>query len=203
MRPRPSAWWRIGNVPIWDWLFILAGISGALYIGVTWYEISFEFLGQKFRLQEQVLRQGNPETIDIVFGTILIVVLLEAVRRTLGIVVPIIILLFTAFAVSANTCRCKFSNTPALAGPSTSTICTSRPRGFSASRCGLSRRSSFSSFCSGCWPNAWGSVSFSSTSRPLSPAATPAAWRRSALSPRPSSGPFRDRRSPTPCRPAR
>lgn len=36
MRLCPSAWWRIGNVPIWDWLFILAGIAGALYIGVTW-----------------------------------------------------------------------------------------------------------------------------------------------------------------------
>ncbi len=96
---QPNAWWRIGNVPLWDWLLIAAGIAGALYIGVTWYEISFEFLGQKYRLQEQVLRQGNPATIDIVFGTVLIIVLLEAVRRTLGIVVPIIILLFTAFAV--------------------------------------------------------------------------------------------------------
>ncbi len=94
-----GGWWRIGNVPIWDWLFIIAGIAGALYIGVTWYEISFEFLGQKFHLREQVLRQGNPDTIDIIFGTILIVVLLEAVRRTLGFVVPIIIILFTVYAV--------------------------------------------------------------------------------------------------------
>jgi TRAP transporter 4TM/12TM fusion protein len=99
MELRQGAWWRIGNVPLWDWLFIIAGIASSLYIGITWYEISFEFLGQKFRLQEQVLRQGNPATIDIVFGTILIIVLLEAVRRTLGIVVPIIILCFTAFAV--------------------------------------------------------------------------------------------------------
>ena len=95
---RPS-WWRIGNVPLWDWAFIVAGIAGALYIGITWYEISFEFLGQRFKLQEQVLRQGDPATIDIVFGTVLIVVLLEAVRRTLGIVVPIIIIMFTMFAV--------------------------------------------------------------------------------------------------------
>ncbi|MGI9480176.1 MAG: TRAP transporter permease [Hyphomicrobiaceae bacterium] len=99
MELQPRSWWRIGNVPLWDWALIIAGIAGALYIGVTWYAISFEFLGYKFQLREQVMRQGNPAQIDIVFGTILIIVLLEAVRRTLGIVVPIIILCFTAFAV--------------------------------------------------------------------------------------------------------
>ena len=94
-----NTWWRYGNVPIWDWLFIVAGIAASLYIGVTWYGINFDFLGSSFTLPEQVLRQGNPARIDVVFGTMLIVVLLEAVRRTLGMVVPIIILLFTAFAV--------------------------------------------------------------------------------------------------------
>ncbi|MEO1469060.1 MAG: TRAP transporter permease [Pseudomonadota bacterium] len=93
------AWWRLGNVPLWDWGFMAAGIASALYIGVTWYEIGFSVFGVEFSLPEQVLRQGNPWTIDIVFGTVLIVVLLEAVRRTLGIVVPIIILIFTAYAV--------------------------------------------------------------------------------------------------------
>jgi TRAP transporter 4TM/12TM fusion protein len=52
-----------------------------------------------FELPEQVLRQGNPAPIDVVFGTLLIIVLLEAVRRTLGIIVPIIILLFTGYAI--------------------------------------------------------------------------------------------------------
>lgn len=96
---RPNTWWRFGNVPIWDWMLMTAGIASALYVGITWYEINFEFLGFKFFLAEQVMRQGNPSPIDIVFGTVLIVVLLEAVRRTLGIIVPIIILLFTAYAV--------------------------------------------------------------------------------------------------------
>ena len=96
---RPNTWWRFGNVPIWDWLLIAAGIAASLYIGITWYEIKFDFLGTTYFLPEQVLRQGDPSTIDIVFGTILIAVLLEAVRRTLGIVVPIIILLFTLYAV--------------------------------------------------------------------------------------------------------
>ncbi len=95
----PNTWWRFENVPLWDWLFIVAGVSSSLYIGVTWYEIDFEFLGQRFFLPEQVMRQGDPYPIDVVFGTVLIVVLLEAVRRTLGLVVPIIILVFTCFAV--------------------------------------------------------------------------------------------------------
>ena len=94
-----NTWWRFSNVPIWDWLLILAGVSSSLYVGITWYEIDFELLGWHFFLSEQVLRQGDPAFIDVVFGTVLIVVLLEAVRRTLGIVVPIIILLFTAYAV--------------------------------------------------------------------------------------------------------
>lgn len=96
---RPNAWWIYGNVPIWDWALLFVGISASLYIGVTWYEIDFEFLGQRIYLREQVMRQGDPAMIDVVFGTMLIVVLLEAVRRTLGIVVPIIILVFTGYAI--------------------------------------------------------------------------------------------------------
>jgi TRAP transporter 4TM/12TM fusion protein len=94
-----NTWWRFSNVPLWDWLLILAGVASSLYIGITWYEIDFELLGWRFFLPEQVLRQGDPAFIDVIFGTILIAVLLEAVRRTIGIVVPIIILLFTVYAV--------------------------------------------------------------------------------------------------------
>ena len=95
----PNTWWRYANVPIWDWILITAGVAASLYIGITWYEINFELFGHKFFLPEQVIRQGDPYLIDVIFGTVLIVVLLEAVRRTLGIVVPIIIILFTCFAV--------------------------------------------------------------------------------------------------------
>jgi TRAP transporter 4TM/12TM fusion protein len=96
---RPNSLWRYGNVPITDWLFIVAGIAASLYVGVTWYETNFELFGMTFFLPEQVIRQGDPANIDVVFGTILIIVLLEAVRRTLGIIVPIIILIFTGYAI--------------------------------------------------------------------------------------------------------
>ncbi|NCF82480.1 MAG: TRAP transporter fused permease subunit [Proteobacteria bacterium] len=94
-----NSWWRYANVPIWDWLFIVVGICASLYIGFTWYGVDFQFMGYRFFLPEQVLRQGNPAPVDVVCGTMLIVVLLEAVRRTLGIVVPIIILVFTGYAI--------------------------------------------------------------------------------------------------------
>jgi len=99
MALQPNTWWRVANVPIWDWLLIVAGIATSLYIGVTWYQIDFNFMGFSFFLPEQVMRQGDPANIDVVFGTVLILVLLEAVRRTLGIIVPIIILLFIGYAV--------------------------------------------------------------------------------------------------------
>jgi len=95
----PNTWWRLFNVPIYDWIAIGLGILTAMYIGFTWHGLDISFLGFELKLQDQVLRQGAPEVIDVVMGTILIVVLLEAVRRTLGPVVPIIILIFTGYAV--------------------------------------------------------------------------------------------------------
>ena len=94
-----TGWGRIAGVPLYDWLFIVCGIAASLYIGITWYEIKFTLFGIDFFLPEQVLRQGAPLPIDVVFGSILVLVLLEAVRRTIGIVVPIIILLFICYAI--------------------------------------------------------------------------------------------------------
>ena len=40
----PNTWWRFGNVPLWDWLFIVVGIGASLYIGITWYDqLSFNY----------------------------------------------------------------------------------------------------------------------------------------------------------------
>ena len=90
---------RLSGVPFYDWLFIVVGVMASLYVGVTWYGLDLNFLGFSFSIPEQVLRMGVPLPIDVVFGTLLIIVLLEAVRRTIGIIVPIIILLFTGYAV--------------------------------------------------------------------------------------------------------
>ena len=79
-----NRWWRYSGVPIWDWVCALAGVAVALYIGVTWRGLDLEVLGLRIELDQQALRQGNPAPLDIVMGTICIVLVLEATRRTLG-----------------------------------------------------------------------------------------------------------------------
>ncbi|MEK9960233.1 MAG: TRAP transporter fused permease subunit [Rhodobiaceae bacterium] len=89
----------LSGVPFYDWLFMVVGVASSLYVGVTWYGVDLNFLGFSYSIPEQVLRMGVPLPVDVVFGTLLILVLLEAVRRTIGIVVPIIILFFIGYAV--------------------------------------------------------------------------------------------------------
>jgi TRAP transporter 4TM/12TM fusion protein len=87
------------GVPLTDWLMGLIGAFAALWIGFSWDGFDFSLFGHSFRLQEQAMRQGNPANIDIVLGTALIVIVLEATRRTIGLVLPIIVVLFTLFAL--------------------------------------------------------------------------------------------------------
>ena len=93
------AWWRPGNVPLYDWLFAATGIAASLYIGLTWYGIDIQFAGFSFQLIDQSMRQGDPADIDVVFGTLLIILVLEAARRTIGWVLPCIILVFMGYAL--------------------------------------------------------------------------------------------------------
>ena len=75
-------WWSFAGVPIYDWLLMIAGVTASLYVGFSWYGFEFNFLGLSLVVPEQVLRMGVPLPIDVFFGTVLIFVLLEAVRRT-------------------------------------------------------------------------------------------------------------------------
>ena len=52
-----------------------------------------------YEISEQALRQGDPSTPDIILGTALVVLTLEIARRSLGFVLPLIILLFAAYAL--------------------------------------------------------------------------------------------------------
>ena len=96
---RFNTWFRYGNVPLYDWVLAGIGIFTSLYIGLTWDGVDLTGLGIDLRMPDQSLRQGDPDRLDVIAGTALILVLLEAVRRTLGIIVPIIILVFTGYAV--------------------------------------------------------------------------------------------------------
>lgn len=84
---------RIGGVPLIDILLMVLGTSAALYLGLAWRGI--EWLG----IEEQTFRMGNPNTYDMVFGCILIVLVLDIARRTLGWILPLIICVFISYAL--------------------------------------------------------------------------------------------------------
>ena len=84
---------RIGGVPLIDILLMVLGTSAALYLGLAWRGI--EWLG----IEEQTFRMGNPNTYDMVFGCILIVLVLDIARRTLGWILPLIICVFIFYAL--------------------------------------------------------------------------------------------------------
>ncbi len=75
-----------GNVPWIDWLLAVAVAASVLYIPVIFEDLTF--------------RVGNPLAIDVVMGTILIVALLEATRRSMGWPLPLIAIGFMAYAMA-------------------------------------------------------------------------------------------------------
>ncbi|UWQ91875.1 TRAP transporter permease [Aliisedimentitalea scapharcae] len=87
--------WAPGNVPLYDWALALTGMAAALFLWVSWRG----FTGMGLNIPEQALRQGNPTGIDVFFGTMLILTVLEIARRTIGFVLPLIILIFMSYAL--------------------------------------------------------------------------------------------------------
>ncbi len=81
--PRPGLYAPLG-LPFYDWVLAIAGVVSALYVPWIFEDLAF--------------RVGAPLPIDIIMGTILIVVLLEATRRAMGWPLPVIALLFLAYA---------------------------------------------------------------------------------------------------------
>ncbi|MCV0429319.1 MAG: TRAP transporter fused permease subunit, partial [Roseibium sp.] len=84
---------RLGGVPYIDILLMVLGVAASLYLGLAWHGIPL--LG----IEEQTFRMGNPNTYDMVFGCILIVLVLDIARRTLGWVLPLIICVFMSYAL--------------------------------------------------------------------------------------------------------
>ena len=72
------------GVPVTDWVLAIGGAVSAFY--VPWIYAQLQF------------RVGNPLAIDIVMGTVLLLVLMEAVRRSMGWPLPVIAALFIAYA---------------------------------------------------------------------------------------------------------
>jgi TRAP transporter 4TM/12TM fusion protein len=84
---------HLGGIPHLDWLLMVLGVASALYLGFAWHGVPW--LG----IEEQTFRMGNPNTYDMIFGCILIVLVLDIARRTLGWVLPLIICVFMAYAL--------------------------------------------------------------------------------------------------------
>ncbi|MFK7943514.1 MAG: TRAP transporter permease [Paracoccaceae bacterium] len=84
---------RLGGIPVYDILLMVLGCASALYLGIAWRGV--EFLG----IEEQTFRMGNPNQYDMIFGCIIIVLVLDIARRTLGWVLPLIICVFISYAL--------------------------------------------------------------------------------------------------------
>lgn len=84
---------RIGNIPIYDLILMVLGVSSALYLGVAWHGVP------SLGIDEQTFRMGNPNDYDMFFGCVIIVLVLDIARRTLGWVLPLIICIFMSYAL--------------------------------------------------------------------------------------------------------
>ena len=75
-RAADHRWHAPGGVPLFDWVLAIAVAASVLYIPWVFEDLTF--------------RVGNPSTLDVVMGSILIIALLEATRRSMGWPLPII-----------------------------------------------------------------------------------------------------------------
>ena len=83
---------RGGGVPVYDWvLFAVIGVA-SLYVAVTYDG----FMGV---LDELNFRIGDPTMLDTLMGTAMVAIVIEASRRTSGISLPIITILFIMYAL--------------------------------------------------------------------------------------------------------
>jgi TRAP transporter 4TM/12TM fusion protein len=79
-----AGWWRPGGVPLYDWALFAAAVVSSLYLPAIFHDIAF--------------KTGNPDPIDVAMGTTLVVVVLEATRRTMGWALVLITLGFVVYA---------------------------------------------------------------------------------------------------------
>jgi TRAP transporter 4TM/12TM fusion protein len=74
-----------GGVSLFDWLLAIAAAVASLYMPWIFHDLAD--------------RVGNPTTLDVVMGSILIAVLIEATRRSIGWGLPLIALVAIAYAL--------------------------------------------------------------------------------------------------------
>jgi TRAP-type uncharacterized transport system fused permease subunit len=83
--PPATSWWRPGGVPWPDWLLALAAACAALYVPYVFDQLAF--------------RIGAPLPVDVVVGSVMIALVLEATRRAMGPTLPLISVIFILYAL--------------------------------------------------------------------------------------------------------
>ncbi len=81
----PSSALRPAGIPLYDWIMMAVAVATTLYVPWVFADLAF--------------RVGSPSTLDIAMGTGLIVVLLEATRRSMGWPLPIIAIIMILYAI--------------------------------------------------------------------------------------------------------
>lgn len=84
----PSTMLRPGGIPLHDWLFAVAVAVSSLYV--------------PYVFEDLVFRVGNPSALDVVMGSITIVLMIEATRRAIGWGLPLIALFAIVYAIFGN-----------------------------------------------------------------------------------------------------
>jgi len=85
-QPAISGWWRPLGISLVDWALAIGAVAAVLHVPMI-------------PLDELAFRVGNPSRTDVALGALLIVVLIEATRRSIGWPLPIIAILFMAYAI--------------------------------------------------------------------------------------------------------
>ena len=84
----PSTALRPGGIPLYDWICAVAVAIASLY--VPWI------------FEQLVFRVGNPSTLDVVMGSITILLMIEATRRSIGWGLPLIAVVAMIYALYGN-----------------------------------------------------------------------------------------------------
>ncbi|HET7525873.1 MAG TPA: TRAP transporter fused permease subunit, partial [Burkholderiaceae bacterium] len=84
--PTARGAWAPGGVPLIDWVLGVAVAASVLYIPYVFDDLAF--------------RVGNPTLLDVAMGSILLVLLLEATRRSMGWPLPLIAIVFMVYALA-------------------------------------------------------------------------------------------------------
>ena len=81
-----KSWYRFNGVGYWDFFLAFAAVAAAMYLPLLPPEIVAE-------------RVGAPGSSDVIMGTFLLILVLEATRRAVGPTLPIIAIIFILYAL--------------------------------------------------------------------------------------------------------